>query len=199
MNKFVVIPAVLTLLGGVIALIFSQTVAAFERRLKALDEACDMKEPFLACMITVPLFYIVHRLIGRMCTAPRRAAGLPRPDQACLKVMAASDTKETGPTGQEVRMVIEGDAGQFNRAQRGTQNWQETRDLDVLSSLLLAFPMGYFVLILVGLQAASRYSYSRGYVLNNDARTPGFILYTVLQVIGYLLLIVYFVKGVFMD
>ena len=102
------------------------------------------------------ILYITRLYAGLNANGARAPTGIDRPDQHAYEVVG----------GGTVKMVTEGDAGRFNRAQRGAYNMDETMPIFISGLLLNGAVLGPAVVLI-----AAMYSY--GAVLFCNTYTAG--------------------------
>jgi hypothetical protein len=167
--------------------------------------AAGLKDVWIAASLTMCLFVVGQIFVGKVVTTARRATKpqVYRADQGVFAVKTPENVADieagkdtSGPTGSEVTLIMEGDLGRFNRAQRAIMNWRETRDLDLGAALLLTVALSYFVLIPVLVQLVGRVVMAKGYREATSKRDKGFVLAAVGGYTCYVLLLVFAIRAI---
>jgi uncharacterized MAPEG superfamily protein len=174
-------------LGGLASmklLPFVDDVDSVHRRLAAVEDGED-GWTFLALTIvthavTIVSLFSVHT---------RLAVGMTPPDQF---VFATVEDDEHKGKGRPVRMVQEGAAGAFNRAQRAFLNTQETLAV-VLTHIVLAGRVApRLTVTLATIIGVGRILFAAGYTRSFALRSPGFMIANLLGqsvLAGFVLLV----------
>ena len=132
-------------------------------------------------------------MVGKNASKARNAAGVRRMDQYVYEVEGSESG--SGAELPKVSLRYSGPDGEFNRAQRAANNWQETRDLELCSLLLLSIAINYFVLLPAGLMFVGRIVFAKGYKTGVSKRLPGFGITQMGNYLSYFLLLMFTIKG----
>ncbi|GMH62704.1 hypothetical protein TrVE_jg13944 [Triparma verrucosa] len=180
------------LIIAISALIFVSASDDFEKLFKTMT-TLELGKPYLASCYTVLILLAGSKVVGKNASKARNAAGVRRMDQYVYEVEGSESG--SGAELPKVSLRYSGPDGEFNRAQRAANNWQETRDLELCSLLLLSIAINYFVLLPAGLMFVGRIVFAKGYKTGVSKRLPGFGITQMGNYLSYFLLLMFTIKG----
>lgn len=113
-------------------------------------------------------------------------------DQYVYEIETNADSSEARP---KAVLRYSGLDGEFNRAQRAVNNWQENRDIELCTLMLLSIAVGYYVLIPTIFMFVGRIVFARDYKVAVSKRVPGFVVAQTGNYTTIILLLTFAIKG----
>ncbi|GMH91560.1 hypothetical protein TL16_g12092 [Triparma laevis f. inornata] len=181
----------LIFVSGIVAFVFSMCVEDFEKLHVNLD-ALGLWKPLMASYWCVFIIVAASKVVGKNASKARKAAVVQRMDQYVYEIETSADSSEARP---KAVLRYSGLDGEFNRAQRAVNNWQENRDIELCTLMLLSIAVGYYVLIPTIFMFVGRIVFARDYKVAVSKRVPGFVVAQTGNYTAIILLLTFAIKG----